>query len=121
MKWVLSWWVKIKYINWELKELMFILFVKLFIEFFIVLYNCFEYDGLLFVVVFDMDGLIFNFEDFYDVVCGKLLVRCGKIFLCDIKFVIMGKIVLIVLLLLCELSGIDEFFEVIWDEVEIEF
>lgn len=72
-------------------------------------------------VVFDMDGLIFNSEDLYDVACGKLLERRGKTFTREIKLQIMGKKAPLALQLLCELTEIQEPLEPIRDEIESYF
>lgn len=41
-------------------------------------------------VVFDMDGLMFNTEDLYDIVSHSLLARRGKTFTHELKMKIMG-------------------------------
>lgn len=42
-------------------------------------------------VVFDMDGLMFNTEDLYDLVCDEILVRRGKRFSLELKLQMMGR------------------------------
>lgn len=42
-------------------------------------------------VVFDMDGLMFNTEDLYDLVCEQILNRRGKRFSLDLKLQMMGR------------------------------
>lgn len=55
-------------------------------------------------VVFDMDGLIFNSEDLYDLAGERLLRRHGKQFTRDLKLAIMGKKAPQAIELLCELA-----------------
>lgn len=42
-------------------------------------------------VVFDMDGLMFNTEDLYDLVCDEILQRRGQRFSLDLKLQMMGR------------------------------
>ncbi len=42
-------------------------------------------------VVFDMDGLMFNTEDLYDLVCDQILQRRGQRFSLDLKLRMMGR------------------------------
>jgi HAD superfamily hydrolase (TIGR01509 family) len=42
-------------------------------------------------VVFDMDGLMFNTEDLYDLVCDEILQRRGQRFSLELKLQMMGR------------------------------
>ena len=60
------------------------------------------------VVVFDMDGLIFNSEDIYDLAGDRLLQRHGKRFTRELKLAIMGKKAPQAIELLCELAELTD-------------
>lgn len=59
-------------------------------------------------VVFDMDGLIFNSEDLYDIAAQRLLGRHGKQFGLEYKLPMMGKKADQAIAILCELAELPD-------------
>ncbi len=67
-------------------------------------------------VVFDLDGLMFNTEELYDEVGGRMLRRRGKEFTRELKYEMMGRPSRIALQIMIDWHGLADSVEQLQDE-----